>query len=180
MKSLMAAVAITGLIHTSLAVAEAPFGGKEDLAFADAIWSEMDKQGLAGSNNFIASRPYQGAPPHGMILDLLERRATINGVEGELIVKKNYGGDGLTVDDVINAPKKYLKAVTVMFQRETGYDDENQNWFYVKYAPNGEIMNNPKGVKLAGRVAKGAPTGCIACHRAAPGGDYVFNHDRYK
>jgi len=35
-------------------------------------------------------------------------------------------------------------------------------------------------MKLAGRVAKGAPTGCIACHKAAPGGDYIFNHDRYK
>ena len=32
---------------------------------------------------------------------------------------------------------------------------------------------------LAGRVAKGAPKGCIACHRAAPGGDLVFNNDRF-
>ncbi len=34
-------------------------------------------------------------------------------------------------------------------------------------------------MKLAGRVAKGKPKGCIACHRGAAGGDYVYTHDRY-
>ena len=27
---------------------------------------------------------------------------------------------------------------------------------------------------LAGKVAKGKPKGCIACHSAAPGGDFMF------
>lgn len=32
---------------------------------------------------------------------------------------------------------------------------------------------------LAGRVAKGADQGCIACHQTAEGGDYVYTHDRF-
>ena len=80
---------------------------------------------------------------------------------------------------VANDPVKYLKAVTVMFKRP-GYDAETKDWFWVKYAPNGKVLNNPKGVALAGKVGKGGNAGCVACHRAAPGGDLVFNHDRYK
>ena len=30
-------------------------------------------------------------------------------------------------------PAKYLKAVTIMFKRESGYDPKNGDWFYVKY-----------------------------------------------
>ncbi len=30
---------------------------------------------------------------------------------------------------------------------------------------------NPKGMKLAGRVAKGMDQGCIACHRSVGGDD---------
>ncbi|MEJ2529615.1 MAG: cytochrome P460 family protein [Gammaproteobacteria bacterium] len=171
---------IGALLYTASVAAETPFGGENDQAFAATLWNKMEQLGMVGTNNFISSRPYKGAPPHGMILDLLEKQVSINGVDGALIVKKNYGGDGLSVDDVINNPQKYLKAITVMFKREGGYDDENQNWFYAKYAADGTLLTNPKGAKLAGRVAKGAPTGCIACHKSAPGNDFVFNHDRYK
>ena len=70
-------------------------------------------------------------------------------------------------------------AVTVM-QRLQGYDPDNHDWFWVKYAPDGSILKNPKGMLLAGRVAKGnKKKGCVACHRAAPGGDMVYLHDRY-
>ena len=73
-----------------------------------------------------------------------------------------------------------MEAVTVMFKREAGYDPENKDWFWVKYAPDGSIMKNPKAMSLAGRVAKGnMKQGCIACHRAAPGGDMVYLHNRY-
>ncbi len=157
-----------------------PFGGDEDLAFANALWKEMEKSNLVGESRIVDSEPYKGAPPHGMILDVSEQKVTVKGIEGDLVVKRNYGGDGLTVVDVKNDPAKYLEAVTIMMKREEGYDDENRNWFYVKYAPDGTIMKNPKDALLAGRVAKGAPTGCIACHKSAPGGDYLFIHDRFK
>ena len=48
------------------------------------------------------------------------------------------------------------------------------------YRADGTLDKNPKGMQLAGRVAKGAAKGCIACHTAAPGGDMVFNNDRYQ
>ncbi len=171
----------TGIVVLSipLMAIAAPFGNDADLVDAKKVWEASVAAGFVG-DNAIVTKPYTGAPPHGMILELMEKTVTIDGVTGPLVVKKNYGGNGLTANDVINDPNKYLKAVTIQFKREAGYDDENKNWFYGKYLPDGTLDVNPKGMKLAGRVAKGAPTGCIACHKAAPGGDYIFNHDRYK
>ena len=158
----------------------APFGNPADVTDAQKVWKASVDAGLVG-DGAIVTRPYKGMPPHGLILELLEKKdVTIDGHKGALVVKKNYGGNGLTIDDVIGSPGKYLKAVTIMFKREAGYDDENKNWFYAKYAPDGSVLKNPKSMLLAGRVARGAPTGCIACHKAAPGGDFIYNHDRYK
>ncbi len=157
----------------------APFGNEADLVDAKKVWTASLDAGFVGDNS-IVTRPYKGMPPHGMILELMEKNVTIDGHNGALVIKKNYGGNGLTIDDVIGAPDKYLKAITIMFQREDGYDSDNKNWFYGKYSPDGSLQKNPKDMKLAGRVAKGAPTGCIACHKAAPGGDFIFNHNRYK
>ena len=170
--------ALIGLSLPFFALA-APFGNDADIADAKNVWQASLDAGFVG-DDAIVTRPYKGAPPHGMILELTEKKVTIDGVTGALVVKKNYGGNGLTVDDVINDPKKYLKAVTIQFKREAGYDAENKDWFYAKYLPDGSLDKNPKDMKLAGRVAKGAPTGCIACHKSAPGGDFIFNHDRYK
>ncbi len=71
---------------------------------------------------------------------------------------------------------KYLGAVTVMLKRP-GYDPETQDWFWAKYLPDGSLDKNPAGMLLAGKVAKGKPAGCIACHSAAPGGDMMFLMD---
>ncbi|WP_255611473.1 hypothetical protein [Marinobacterium arenosum] len=172
-------VAGVGLTAFGGLASAAPFGDEASVKLANDLWALMVDKNLAGDNAII-TRPYKGMPPHGMILELLELPVTLDGVTGDLVVKRNYGGDGLSIDDVINDPNKYLQAVTIMLKRESGYDAENQDWFYVKYGPDGSILTNPKGAKLAGRVAKGMPTGCIACHKAAPGGDFVFNHDRYK
>ena len=75
-------------------------------------------------------------------------------------------------------PAKYLKAVTIMFKRESGYDPKNGDWFYVKYNPQGKVLTNPKGVALAGRVGAPGVGGCIGCHIGAPGKDFVFRHER--
>jgi len=161
-------------------VSAAPFGNDSDVNDAQKVWKASVTAGLVGKES-IVTRPYKGMPPHGLILELLEKNnVEIDGHKGALVVKKNYGGNGLTIEDVIGNPDKYLKAVTIMYKREAGYDDENKNWFYAKYAPDGSLLTNPKKMLLAGRVAKGAPTGCIACHKAASGGDFIYNHDRYK
>jgi hypothetical protein len=64
-----------------------------------------------------------------------------------------------------------------MVQREAGYDPENNDWYWVKYSPAGGVEKNEEGTALAGRVAKGAGQGCIACHASARGGDYFFTND---
>ena len=86
----------------------------------------------------------------------------------------------LAYENVAKDPNKYLGAFTVMYKRP-GYDPDNSDWFWAKYLPDGSLDKNPKGMQLAGRVAKvDPPAGCIGCHSAAPGGDMVFTSDRIK
>ncbi len=156
----------------------APFGGPDSVSYAGKLWNRMADEGLVG-DDAILSTPYKGTHPHGAILDTIESRLTVRSHEGDVIVKRNYGGKGVSKRAVADDPKKWLKAVTVMYRREKGYDPVNYDWFWVKYGPDGSVLTNPKGMKLAGRVAKGAKKGCIACHSRAPGKDMVYNHNRY-
>ncbi|MFQ5935609.1 MAG: hypothetical protein ACE5LB_04295 [Acidiferrobacterales bacterium] len=156
-----------------------PFGSDADVNAAKSLWRSLTKAKLVGKHA-VHGTPYKGTHPHGAILETLHAVLNVSGHRDIVIVKKNYGGAGVSKTAVADDPEKYLKAITVMFRRERGYDADNQDWFWVKYGPNGEVLKNTQGKGLAGRVAKGVPgKGCIACHKGAPGGDYVFNHDRY-
>ncbi len=169
----LAALALGAATPGALAQ-DAPFGTDSDAEYAAMLWAAMEDMNLAG-DGMIRSFPYEGVAPHGMMLETFYTKATINGHSGELIVKRNFGPEGVSVDEVLADPDKFLGAVTVMFRREEGYDADNANWFWVKYLPDGTLDKNPKGMRLAGRVAKGAEMGCIACHSGA--GDYVFTSD---
>lgn len=158
-------------------VQAAPFGDKDDVSYASSLWKTLESAYLVGADS-IQTVPYAGQPPHGKILQTLVSTVTVyntqtgsNGDTGIVIVKRNYGGDNVNKETVANDPDQYLKAVTVMFKRQ-GYDPENQDWFWAKFKPNGVLHVNPKNMKLAGQVQ-----GCIACHKGAKDGDYVFNHD---
>jgi len=150
-----------------------PFSGPNSVSFSQNLWSSLAQSNLVGASAKTDS-PYKGTHPHGAVLETITSKATVNGRTGTVVVKRNYGGPDVSVSNVTNNPSKYLKAVTVMFKREQGYDSDNQNWFYAKYKPDGTLHTNKKGMKLAGRVAKGKPIGCIACHKVAPGGDYLY------
>ena len=164
----------------ALAFADAaPFGDAMSISDAGKLWKALESAKLVGKDSLI-SKPYAGVLPHGTILDSIEGKLTVNGHTGTVIVKRNYGGEGVDVPKVANNPSAFLGAVTFMFKREAGYDAENKDWFYAKFKPDGSLHMNPKKMQLAGKIGKGAAQGCIACHKAAPGGDYVFNHDRYK
>lgn len=154
-----------------------PFGGPGNVAYAEDLWMALGQARLVGPDSFHAT-PYKGQEPHGAILVTMEGTISLQGHEGLAIVKKNHLGDDLTPAQVANDPERHLASITVMYQREAGYDPDHQNWYWAKYLPTGQLDTNPKGMKLGGRVAKGAGQGCIACHKNAPGGDYVFNHDR--
>ncbi len=164
----------TGSAHA----ADAPFGTEADITYAKTLWQALEKGHYVG-DNAIRVRPYQGMEPHGAILETLDGPIPLTDATSNVLVKKNFGGEGASVDSVGNTPGKFLKSITVMLRRDQ-YDPEHDNWYYVKYDPEGGVMKNPKGIALAGKVGKGSNQGCIACHKNAPGGDYVFNNDRYK
>ncbi|WP_341211662.1 cytochrome P460 family protein [uncultured Limimaricola sp.] len=168
----MAAVLGLGLAGAAVAQDAAMFGGDEDQAYAAQVWQAMVDQNLAGEGA-IMSFPYPGTDPHGMMLETFYSRATIDGHDGALVVKRNYGPEGVSVDEVLGAPAEHLGAVTVMYRREAGYDDETGNWFYAKYLPDGTLDMTPDGMALAGLVGKNAEAGCIACHQNA-GDNYLF------
>lgn len=171
---LIAALAV-GMATTSIA---APFGGAADVDYAKKLWDVLKSDKLVG-DNAVMSTPYTGVHPHGAVLDSIDSVVTVDGKDtGVVIIKRNYGGKDVTKAKVADAPADYLKAVTVMFKRN-GYDPEDKDWFWVKYAPDGSILKNPKDMFLAGMVAKGKPQGCISCHKGAPGGDMVFNNNRF-
>lgn len=169
----MAVLAAT--LAVPLSAQEAPFGSEEDQSYAASLWQSMIDAGFAGEGA-VQSFPYPGTDPHGMMLETFYTRATIDGYTGTLVIKRNYGPAGVTVDQVLADPAAQLDAVTIMFRREAGYDEENKNWFWAKYLPDGSLDANPAGVPLAGRVAKGADAGCIACHKLA-GDDMLYTTD---
>ena len=178
--TLLGAAAIVTVTMGSVAQSQmAPFGDDASVAYAAKVWDAMGKLNLTG-DNAILSFPYEGTDPHDMMLETFYLNATIDGHTGALVVKRNYGPAGVEATAVLMDPAKHLGAVTVMFRREAGYDDDNKNWFWAKYLPDGSLDKNPKGMMLAGKVAKGAEQGCIACHTGAPGGDYLFTTDHVK
>ena len=180
---IMAVLGVTAAMAIPLATTAnsqmAPFGDEGSVAYAAKLWDAMGKLNLTG-DDAIRSFPYEGTDPHGMMLETFYLKASIDGHTGDLVVKRNYGPAGVEEAAVLNNPSKHLGAVTVMFRREAGYDDDNKNWFWAKYLPDGSLDKNPKGMMLAGKVAKGAKVGCIACHTGAPGGDYLFTTDHIK
>ncbi len=173
-KSVFFALALGGLASPALAQG-APFGSDADQAYAADLWQLMLDANMAGEGA-VQSFPYPGTDPHGMMLETFYTTATVGDHTGALVIKRNYGPEGVSVDEVIGDPAGHLGAVTIMFRREAGYDDETGNWFWAKYLPDGSLDVAPNGVPLAGLVGKGADAGCIACHSGA-GEDMLFTTD---
>ncbi|MFQ5754716.1 MAG: cytochrome P460 family protein [Acidiferrobacterales bacterium] len=176
-KKYLIVATLSGFLMAGAAAWAAPFGGPDDVKYSQALWKALTKAHMVGPDA-IMSTPYKGQAPHGAVLDTLDGTVKVKGHRGRVIVKRNYGGPGVSKSAVANNPGKYLKAVTVMFKRASGYDPADKDWFWVKFKPDGSLHKNPKGMQLAGKVAKGMPKGCIACHKAAPGGDFVYNFNR--
>jgi len=158
-----------------------PVGTMDDISYARSLWQVLVQERITGKQ-MQPAEPFLGAAkPHGWILELVYRNITVKGHTGFLVVKRNYDQEGLTVEQVMQDRDKHLSSFTVMFQREADYDNDNQNWFWVKYRPDGtpfekKIQGVP--VKVAGRFLKGKKqednSGCIYCHASAGGGDYIF------
>ena len=131
----------------------ASFGFDTDVAYSSQLWETLSAERIVG-DNAVAKKPFfGGAKPHGMILELAYQPVTIGGHTGFVVVKKNYDGDGVSINAVEKNRSKYLHSITVMYQREAGYDEDNQNWFWAKYGPKGELLQkqiNGRDIGLAG------------------------------
>jgi hypothetical protein len=141
-------------------------GTPEDDAYAARVWAYMLANGLVGEGR-VRSFPFVGSRPHGSIQELIVTEAVIDGQRGRLIIKHNYGAEeALTPKNVYAAsPDKNLEPLAIMFQREDGYDEENNNWFWAEYNADGSVFNY-QGDNLSGR----APL-CIGCHTPLGGKD---------
>ena len=150
------------------------FGGAADVAFAGKVWKAM-----AGyeKNWKLSSGVVAGKSPHGKFVHMYSSWVEVDKRLYPVVIKDNFGGRGVNPDRVKADRGKWLRAVTVMVQRERGYDPDNHDWFWVKFGKGGTIGKNKAGVALAGRVIKDSMSGCIACHSGAKGDDYLFSND---
>ncbi|VAW78420.1 hypothetical protein MNBD_GAMMA13-235 [hydrothermal vent metagenome] len=159
-------------------------GTPNDIQYAQQLWLHLEQEQMVGSHA-KALIPFIGAArPHGWVLEVESRMLQVGDHSGFVVVKKNYRGDQLSVADVEKERAKYLDSISVMFQRENGYDTDNKNWFWVQYQPDGQLSTMRKmGMKIAmaGKLIKAASPdknrACIYCHSSAGGGDYIFYPD---
>lgn len=137
-----------------------------DDAYAARLWAYMADHQLVGEER-TRSFPFVGSRPHGSIQEVITTEAEIDGHVGRLIVKHNYGAqEKLTPKSVYTAREnENYVALTIMFQREEGYDLANNDWFWAEYNPDGSILVY-EGAHLSGR----APL-CLGCHTPLGGKD---------
>ncbi len=150
------------------AAAAQDIGGQQDQDYAGQLWQDMQDRNLAG-DGAVHTLPYPGTDPHGMILETFYTDATIDGHTGTFVVKRNYGPQGVTVDQVLANPSDHLASVTIMFRRDENYAPDAGDWFWAKYLPDGSLDQTLNGTPIAGRAQ-----GCISCHASAEGEDFLF------
>ncbi len=104
MKRSLISAALTLLLGGTATMAQdMPFGSAADADYAGDIWAYMQESRLVGPG-MIRTSPYEGTDPHGMMLETFYTTATINGHEGDLIVKRNFGPVGVSEDEVLRDP----------------------------------------------------------------------------
>jgi len=156
----------------------------KDIIYAHQLWKAMEDDHLVGVRAIPLHPFFGGAKPHGVILEIVSKQLTVGQHTGFLVLKRNYNGSGVSVASVSDNRSKYLSSITIMYQRELGYDETNLNMFWAKYRPDGSLFTKEMGslnMQLAGRLMKGVTPdsnkGCIYCHASAGGGDYIFYPD---
>lgn len=100
---------------------------------------------------------YPGPEPHGKLLTTYVTDKAFSAIDGKkgsipngsIIVKENYMPDGK------------LDAITVMYKVKS-FDPANNDWFWLKYAPDGAI-------DVQGKVDM-----CIACHGKVRDNDFIY------
>ena len=113
---------------------------------------------------------YKGSEPHGALLTTY-----INSIGYEAVVKREKELPPGTIIAMENyTDDKTLEAITVMYNL-VPFDPEHGNWFWVKFAPDGnpiKVKSDGATVTLAGKV-----TECIECHSTSSSGtQYIMTN----
>ncbi|MEG3640160.1 hypothetical protein [Magnetococcus sp. PR-3] len=77
----------------------------------------------------VNGSPSAGTEPHTAVLKTMDAKLKGYGHRERVVVKRNYGLSGVDIDTVKANRSPSLGTVTVMFQREAGYDADRQDWF---------------------------------------------------
>lgn len=145
-------IALTAYSAAALASAKLPAAdGKEVVAYLNQV-NYLGWQLWPGK-----AKLYEGRHPHGAFLTTYVSKGAYQAIvgkagiipAGEFVVKENY------------TPEKQLDAITVMY-RQTGYNADGGDWFWLKYKPDGTVL------------AEGKVGGCIGCHAAVKTNDWLF------
>ena len=151
-KSLLFALLVSFACSGNLFAAELPAASGPDVV------NYLNKVNYQGWQLWPGkTKLYEGRHPHGALLTTYVSKGAYQAIEGragsipsgEFVVKENYSTD------------KNLAAVTVMY-KQTGYNAEGGDWFWLKYASDGTIQKE-------GKVG-----GCIGCHAAVKSNDWLF------
>ena len=161
---------VAGGIYSSVAQGQAAFGTDDDSAYAAQLWAALEEAHFVGQG-VVHGTFYEGAEPHGFVLETLFADITVDGMTAPAVIKRNYGPEGVTVAEVDVAPNDHLAAITVMYQRP-GFNADTNDWFWVKWLPDG-TLDLAGETQMAGNVGS-----CIGCHGDAPGNDWIFVTDR--
>jgi hypothetical protein len=110
------------------------------------------------------------------IREVFSNRTSLDGniSLGTIVTKNTYkkNADGSKGDLLLSF---------AMVKRESGYDNENENWEYTvsPFSESVDYEAHPFGLLPdVGNVdARGALTSCVSCHAGAGGGDYLFIND---
>lgn len=174
MRALLTSLVCAGFLMTTVAAKaeDRGWGSAEDVAYAEKLIDELLKAKLVGPECII-KEPYKGTHPHGAVLDTVYAEITVDGHTGTAIVKRNFAGKDITPEKVAAEPLKYFAAHTIMYKRAAGYDPDNGDWFWIRAAGEDSKLSERDGHQMAGKLEKA----CMACHRAAPGGDFKFLTD---
>lgn len=162
-------------IFTSTLKEEVSEAGKVEKEISDTekmaneLWDKMQNENYRLNWKMWPGKEafYEGKEPHGNYLTTYVNAAALEVIvqkkekmpPGAIIIKENY------------LPDKNIDSITVMYKIE-GFDPDDFDWFWVKFAPSGKVMAEEKDgetVTLAGKVAN-----CIECHGKQTSNDYIF------
>ena len=148
-------VVMLGFALTAPALA----GGGLPGADAGAVWNYISK--TSPYKNWGSWPDYQGLrrarSPHGPYNKVYVNNAGLSSKKAPA----NYGAMEVKVAQTKDGQ---VKDITVQYKVK-GYNPGAGDWFWAKYSPQGKVA-------AAGKVG-----GCIRCHRAMAGNDFIMVHN---